>query len=375
VTRTIAPAVLVMELTAQANNVLGVGIAVVVAYVIADYTCTPSIYSSQDISGIPHMPIDVPESMEKVTIEEIMDENPGAVKEEFTAAQVSQLLVKSDKLQTVIFPLVGHDYELLGEVEYRVLCNFVSESAKRRRMKRDSNLPSPLRSTCEFRATSSMLKEVVSSEGSDEFRNSRTSKSKSDAKEGQISTTHSMLREVAQPKRFSELTASEEEQKWDAFDHHKDEIVGEVNEFIDLLKRTGNEQSGQQAMYSGGLREAELPGAKQLRAQMERIKHNLEQAAAAALGNDEDDFTLGQFLAEEGQNRVLRHHLTVPHNAKVEMVGRLFEVLSPSRIYVVERGELVGTVDRKNIVMDGWERQKDVNARSRKGQCPVDGSL
>lgn len=123
VTHTISPAVLVMELTSQANNILGSGIAVLVAYRMARFLA-PSIYRSHDIAGIPHFESDVPADMDDLTVSEIMDTDICPVFKDATALEVMRMLKSTND---VFFPLVvsREDFRIEGDVDYADLAHFV----------------------------------------------------------------------------------------------------------------------------------------------------------------------------------------------------------------------------------------------------------
>lgn len=122
VTRTVAPAVLVMELTSQANNILSVGIAVLVSYITAA-SLAGSIYDTHLFAGIPHMPQVPPEEQER-TAEDVMEISIPTIWGDATPAEVSAILQTT---RSVVFPIVEArgDYRLLGEVGFASLQHYV----------------------------------------------------------------------------------------------------------------------------------------------------------------------------------------------------------------------------------------------------------
>ena len=64
---------------------------------------------------------------------------------------------------------------------------------------------------------------------------------------------------------------------------------------------------------------------------------------------------------------ILRDVLTVPHHANIKMVAKLFEAHSPNRVYVTDKGTLVGCIFKRHLVADGWTKPQHADIAQASG--------
>merc|ERR1711871_978985 len=236
-----------MELSGS-HEMLSIGTAVATAYCVAD-AISKSIYSTEKIIGVPHMPAvsDAPRSM---TAADVMSDEVPTIWGDATPAEVKAIL---NTTSTVLFPVVVSrgDFRLIGDVGFVNLNLYAAQQ-----------------------------------ELSPYVRSDRVS----------TDSTHSHL----SSRRHTSLACD-------------DQTIGQLIQFLESI-----EAQGQSTSYS-----------------------------------TKDSDRVGQHLSMEG---ILRDVLTVPHHANIKMVAKLFEAHSPNRVYVTDKGTLVGCIFKRHLVADGWTK-------------------